>query len=176
MTDSTTPIPTRDRADARDEEQPVEQRIAQREGQDQVQEQGRQQEQLHRRAVQHETEERPAVIEDHHLVDHRELEVRVGIVDGNPRILGEQHDEQGDGDEEERRRRRGRAAERVIGAWNIGVRLSEPEKRTSTTNAMNSAASARQANETSRAAPMPSKAEPVSSAAAVVKKRPRAIR
>ena len=91
-------------------------------------------------------------------------------------VLGEQHDEQGDGDEEERRAGQARGAGAVIGAWSIGVRLSEPEKRTSTTNAMNSAASARQAKETSRAAPMPSKAEPVSSAAAVVKKRPRAIR
>ena len=77
----------------------------------------------------------PAVVEDHHLVDHRELEVRVRIVDRDAGVLGEQHDEQGDGDEERAPRAGRPSSVPVVGAWSIGVRLSEPEKRTSTTNA-----------------------------------------
>ena len=50
--------------------------------------------QLQRRTVLDVGEVDAAVIEHHHLVDHRELQVRVRIVHGDPRILREVHDEQ----------------------------------------------------------------------------------
>ena len=61
-------------------------------------------EQLDRRAVQDQREGRPAVVEHHDLVDHRQLEMRVRIVEGDAAVLGEQHDEERDRREPERRR------------------------------------------------------------------------
>ncbi len=54
---------------------------------------------LQGRAVQDEREVRPAVVEHHHLVDHRQFEVGIGVVDGNARVLGQEDDQQGHGDQ-----------------------------------------------------------------------------
>ena len=61
-------------------------------------------EQLHRRAVLDESEQGPAVVENHDLVDHRQLEVGAGIVDRHAAALREQDDEETRGDEQQRRR------------------------------------------------------------------------
>ena len=53
-------------------------------------------------AVEDEPEGGPAVVEDHHLVDHRQLEVRVRVVERDPAVLGEEDDEPARHDEDER--------------------------------------------------------------------------
>ncbi len=62
-----------------------------------------QDEELHRGAPEDRPEGRPAVVEDHHLVDHRQLEVRVRVVEGDPAVLGEEDDPPAHRDENEGR-------------------------------------------------------------------------
>ena len=131
----------------------------------------RQHEELHRRAVKDHAQERPAVIEHHHFVNHRQFEMRVGIVDRDAAVFGQQHDEQPGRRPAPAMRSEAHAEATVSGERSIGVRLNDPDSLASTRNARNSAGSEKQANVTSRAAPIPSKDEPVSSAADVVKNR-----
>jgi hypothetical protein len=81
------------RADrARDEQEPVGPRVG-RERQQGAEHERREQEQLDRSAVDDHAERGSAVVEHHDLVDHRELEVRVRVVERDAAVLGQQHDE-----------------------------------------------------------------------------------
>ena len=111
MTDSTTPISDGHRRHAEHEAE----RLQQRTRAQHADEQRRGDEQLHGAAVLDERQVRTGVIEHHHLVQHRQLEMRGRVVDGDARVLGEQHRSRaprhraaGPGC----RRRGGRAAER----------------------------------------------------------------
>ena len=110
-----------------------------------------------------------AVVQHHDLVDHRQLQVRVRIVDGDARVLREEHDEQGDGGED-RTAAHAREARRMPRS---GSPQSEmlPRTRAIAASPRRRAGSASEENHASRLAPMPSKAEPVSSAAVMVKNR-----
>ena len=59
---------------------------------DEPDQQRAEQEQLQRRAVEDEAESRPAVVEHHDLVDHRELEVRGRVVDRDAAVLDQHED------------------------------------------------------------------------------------
>ena len=131
--------------------------------------------QFQRRTVEDHAEGRAAVIEHHHLVDHRQFQVRVRIVERDPAVLRQQDDEPAQQHQGERSRRRSSSARR--GARRASpARVNWPESFASTSSPRKNAGSARQANVTSRAAPIPSNGEPVSSAAEAVKNRPRPSR
>ena len=49
---------------------------------------------LHGRAMQNHGERRPAVVQHHDFVDHRQLQMRVGIVERHAAVLRQQHGEQ----------------------------------------------------------------------------------
>ncbi len=44
------------------------------------------------------------MVEHHHLMDHRELEVRGRVINRNPRVLDELQDDEGHRDQSERRK------------------------------------------------------------------------
>ncbi len=43
----------------------------------------------------------PAVIQDHHLMDHGQLEMGCRVIYRNPRVFSQQHHEQGDHDQQQ---------------------------------------------------------------------------
>ena len=63
---------------------------------EQVGQEREQHDQPHGFAQLHEREVRPGVLEDHGLVDHRELQVRARVVHGQPSGFGDDHDHEGD--------------------------------------------------------------------------------
>ena len=89
---------------------------------------------LQRRAVQNRRQRRPAVIQHHDFVNHRQFEVRVRIVERHAAILREQHREQS-------RRQQRRARARADGA-SIVVSDTLPLCTPSVSNAVMIAASA----------------------------------
>ena len=56
---------------------------------------------LQRRPIEDHGEIRAAVVEHHHFMDHRQLQVRVGIIDGNPAAFGQKDDQEGAGDQQQ---------------------------------------------------------------------------
>ena len=66
-------------------------------------------EELERAAVEDQPEGGPAVVEDHDLVDHGELEVRVRVVERDAGVLRQQHHEQRRADHQQRGGRRRQA-------------------------------------------------------------------
>ena len=94
ITDSTTPTATASDELAAEQKQNARPAACRRNRQEHVDEQRADHEQLDGAAVEDEREVRAAVVEHHDLVDHRQLEVRVRIVDGDARVLREQHDEE----------------------------------------------------------------------------------
>src|SRR5262245_6637277 len=63
-------------------------------GHDQAHEQAPEEEQLEAGSVEDRRQGRTAVVEHHHLVDHGQLEVRVRIVERDPAVLHQRHDEE----------------------------------------------------------------------------------
>ena len=102
MHDSTTPTATAKPIIAGEEDAPVQQHGPEGDGHDELDEDGAHGEELDRRPVEHGGEGGAAVVEDHDLVDHRQLEVRARVVDGDARVLGERDHEQPDDDQHHR--------------------------------------------------------------------------
>ena len=125
---------------------------------------------LDRRGPLHQREVRPCVFEDHGFVDHRQLEVRGGIVDWNASRLGDDDDEEA-GEGEDVGRVEGQAL-RARAYRTSTPRFSEPAASAEVNSPSISAGSARAAMVMSRLAPMPPNGLPVSSAAVASAKRP----
>ena len=130
--------------------------------------------QLQRRGVLDQREIGAAMVEHHHLVDHRQLEMRGRVVDRDAAVFDQFEHQQassrrapasasacGPGADRDRRRRPASAT-------------MPPVTRASVASASSRAGSAKAAKCTSRLAPIPSKLDPVSSAASTVANRPSA--
>ena len=177
ITDSTTPMTTPPREHAAQEERPGPARLVPRAtGAASGTTSGAEHEQLERRAVEDQRRTPAAVIEHHDLVDHRELEVRVRIVERERAQFSTSSTMN-----QLASTRTSDAPAVVPGAADAMPSMPASESdpralaRARASRGRTPAPRGRRTSPRARA-PMPSNAEPVSSAAVAVKKRPSAKR